>query len=61
MTPLKLQSPFGDKPLRIQVVCTQNGTAVLKELYPLQIPTTAFGGKLLGISVGSLLSQTKKL
>ena len=32
LTPLKPQSRFGDKPLKFQVVCPQNGTAVLKEL-----------------------------
>ena len=31
-TLLKLQSRFGDKPLKFQVVCPQNGTALLKAL-----------------------------
>ena len=30
LTLLELQSHFGDKPLKFQVVCTPNGTAVLK-------------------------------
>ena len=32
LTHLGLQSHFGDKPLKFQVVCPQNGTAVLKGL-----------------------------
>ena len=32
LTPLEPQSRFGDKPLKFQVVCPQNGTAVLKGL-----------------------------
>ena len=32
LTLLEPQSRFGDKPLKFQVVCPQNGTAVLKEL-----------------------------
>ena len=32
LTPLEPQSRFGDKPLKYQVVCPQNGTAVLKGL-----------------------------
>ena len=32
LTPLEPQSRFGDKPLGFQVVCPQNGTAVLKGL-----------------------------
>ena len=32
LTLLEPQSRFGDKPLKLQVVCPQNGTAVLKGL-----------------------------
>ena len=32
LTPLEPQSRFGGKPLKLQVVCPQNGTAVLKGL-----------------------------
>ena len=32
LTPLEPQSRFGDKPVKFQVVCPQNGTAVLKGL-----------------------------
>ena len=32
LTFLEPQSRFGDKPLKLQVVCPQNGTAVLKGL-----------------------------
>ena len=32
LTPLEPESRFGDKPLKFQVVCPQNGTAVLKGL-----------------------------
>ena len=32
LTPLELQSRFGDKLLKFQVVCPQNGTAVQKGL-----------------------------
>ena len=32
LTHLELQSHFGDKPLKLLVVCPQNGTAVLKGL-----------------------------
>ena len=32
LTPLVLESRFGDKPVKFQVVCPQNGTAVLKGL-----------------------------
>ena len=32
LTPLEPQSRCGDKPLKLQVVCLQNGTAVLKGL-----------------------------
>ena len=32
LTLLELQSHFGDKPLKFQVICPQNGTAVLKGL-----------------------------
>ena len=32
LTPLGPQSRFGDKPFKFQVVCPQNGTAVLKGL-----------------------------
>ena len=32
LTLLEPQSAFGDKPLNFQVVCPQNGTAVLKGL-----------------------------
>ena len=34
LTLLELQSHFGDKPLKFQGVCPQNGTAVLKEVIP---------------------------
>ena len=34
LTLLQPQSRFGDKPLKFQVVCPQNGTAVLKGLTP---------------------------
>ena len=34
LTLLEPQSRFGDKPLNLQVVCPQNGTAVLKGLRP---------------------------
>ena len=32
LTPLEPQSRFGDKPVKFQIVCPQNGTAVLKGL-----------------------------
>ena len=32
LTLLVPQSRFGDKPLKFQVICPQNGTAVLNEL-----------------------------
>ena len=32
LTPLVLQSRFGDKPLKFQVVCPRNGNAVLNGL-----------------------------
>ena len=32
LTLLEPQSRFGDQPLKLQVVCPQNGTAVLKGL-----------------------------
>ena len=32
LTPLEPQSRFGDKPVKFEVVCPQNGTAVLKGL-----------------------------
>ena len=32
LTPLEPQSRCGDKPLKFQVVCPQNGTAVLEGL-----------------------------
>ena len=32
-TPLVLESRFGDKPVKFQVACPQNGTAVLKGLH----------------------------
>ena len=32
LTPVEPQSHFGDKSLKIQVVCPQNGTTVLKGL-----------------------------
>ena len=35
LTLLEPQSRFGDKPLKFQVVCPQNETAVLKGLSPL--------------------------
>ena len=47
-TPLEPQSRFGDKPLKFQVVCPQNGTAVLQGLttvtnqVPLAITTVIF-------------------
>ena len=34
LTLLEPQSRFGDKPLKFQVVCPHNGTAVLKGLHP---------------------------
>ena len=32
INPLGSQSSFGDKPVKFQVVCPQNGTAVLKKV-----------------------------
>ena len=32
LTPLEPQSRFGDKPVKLYVICPQNGTAVLKGL-----------------------------
>ena len=38
LTPLQPQSDCGDKPLRFQVVCPQNGTAILKGLSTNRVP-----------------------
>ena len=38
LTPLEPQSPFGDKPVKFQVVCPRNVTAVLKGLRQLLVP-----------------------
>ena len=34
LTLLEPQSRFGDKPVKLEVICPQNGTAVLKGLTP---------------------------
>ena len=44
LTLSELQSSFGDKPAKFQVICPQNGTAVLEELTPL-VPQSRFGDK----------------